>query len=143
MHTAGIKAISTATSWISKNKGVLLAIIAPLTLYIAKVTLLKTRLLLLTAAEKAGVVIKAAYKTAAYAVAAAQAKMAGNTERAAAAVRKMNASANAVPWVALATAIVAAGTAIYQLVTRTVFQSGISNEELGIVGKPFLSAVFC
>ncbi len=143
MHTAGIKAISTATSWISKNKGVLLAIIAPLTLYIAKVTLLKTRLLLLTAAEKAGVVIKAAYKTAVYAVAAAQAKMAGNTERAAAAVRKMNASANAVPWVALATAIVAAGTAIYQLVTRTVFQSGISNEELGIVGKPFLSAVFC
>ncbi len=59
MKTAGIKAISTATSWISKNKGVVLAIIAPLTLYIAKVTLLKTRLLLLTAAEKAGVVIKA------------------------------------------------------------------------------------
>ena len=96
-----------------------LAIIAPLTLYIAKVTLLKTRLLLLTAAEKAGVVIKAAYKTAVYAVAAAQAKMAGNTERAAAAVRKMNASTNAVPWVALATAIVAAGTAIYKLATRT------------------------
>ena len=117
--TAGVKAISTATSWISKNKGVVLAIIAPLTLYIAKVTLLKTRLLLLTAAEKAGVVIKAAYKTAVYAVAAAQAKMAGNTERAAAAVRKMNASANAVPWVALATAIVAAGTAIYKLATRT------------------------
>ena len=117
--TAGIKAISTATSWISKNKGVVMAIIAPLTLYIAKVTLLKTRLLLLTAAEKAGVVIKAAYKTAVYAVAAAQAKMAGNTERAAAAVRKMNASANAVPWVALATAIVAAGTAIYKLATRT------------------------
>ena len=117
--TAGIKAISTATSWISKNKGVVLAIIAPLTLYIAKVTLLKTRLLLLTAAEKAGVVIKAAYKTAVYAVAAAQAKMAGNTERAAAAVRKMNASANAVPWVALATAIIAAGTAIYKLATRT------------------------
>ena len=117
--TAGIKAISTATSWISKNKGMVLAIIAPLTLYIAKVTLLKTRLLLLTAAEKAGVVIKAAYKTAVYAVAAAQAKMAGNTERAAAAVRKMNASANAVPWVALATAIVAAGTAIYKLATRT------------------------
>ncbi|MBO6064251.1 MAG: hypothetical protein J6P62_09790, partial [Bacteroidales bacterium] len=117
--TAGIKAISSATTWISKNKGVVLAIIAPLTLYIAKVTLLKTRLLLLTAAEKAGVVIKAAYKTAIYAVAAAQAKMAGNTERAAAAVRKMNASANAVPWVALATAIVAAGTAIYKLATRT------------------------
>lgn len=117
--TAGIKAISSATSWISKNKGMVLAIIAPLTLYIAKVTLLKTRLLLLTAAEKAGVVIKAAYKTAVYAVAAAQAKMAGNTERAAAAVRKMNASANAVPWVALATAIVAAGTAIYKLATRT------------------------
>ena len=117
--TAGIKAISTATSWISKNKGMVLAIIAPLTLYIAKVTLLKTRLLLLTAAEKAGVVIKAAYKTAVYAVAAAQAKMAGNTERAAAAVRKMNASASAVPWVALATAIVAAGTAIYKLATRT------------------------
>ena len=117
--TAGIKAISSATSWVSKNKGMVLAIIAPLTLYIAKVTLLKTRLLLLTAAEKAGVVIKAAYKTAVYAVAAAQAKMAGNTERAAAAVRKMNASANAVPWVALATAIVAAGTAIYKLATRT------------------------
>ncbi len=117
--TAGIKAISSATTWISKNKGVVLAIIAPLTLYIAKVTLLKTRLLLLTAAEKAGVVIKAAYKTAVYAVAAAQAKMAGNTERAAAAVRKMNASTNAVPWVALATAIVAAGTAIYKLATRT------------------------
>ena len=117
--TAGIKAISSATSWISKNKGVVLAIIAPLTLYIAKVTLLKTRLLLLTAAEKAGMVIKAAYKTAVYAVAAAQAKMAGNTERAAAAVRKMNASANAVPWVALATAIIAAGTAIYKLATRT------------------------
>ena len=118
--TAGVKAISTATSWISKNKGVVLAIIAPLTLYIAKVTLLKTRLLLLTAAEKAGVVVKAAaYKTAVYAVAAGQAKMAGNTERAAAAVRKMNASANAVPWVALATAIVAAGTAIYKLATRT------------------------
>ena len=117
--TAGIKAISTATSWISKNKGMVLAVIAPLTLYIAKVTLLKTRLLLLTAAEKAGVVIKAAYKTAVYAVAAAQAKMAGNTERAAAAVRKMNASANAVPWVELATAIVAAGTAIYKLATRT------------------------
>ena len=59
MKTAGIKAISSATSRISKNKGVVLAIIAPLTLYIAKVTLLKTRLLLLTAAEKAGVVIKA------------------------------------------------------------------------------------
>ncbi len=117
--TAGIKAISTATSWISKNKGVVLAVIAPLTLYIAKVTLLKTRLLLLTAAEKAGTVIKAAYKTAVYAVAAAQAKMAGNTERAAAAVRKMNASANVVPWVALATAIIAAGTAIYKLATRT------------------------
>ena len=117
--TAGIKAISTATSWISKNKGMVLAIIAPLTLYIAKVTLLKTRLLLLTAAEKAGVVIKAAYKTAVYAVAAAQAKLAGNTERAAAAVRKMNASANAVPWVALATAVIAAGTAIYKLATRT------------------------
>ena len=117
--TAGIKAISSATSWISKNKGVVLAIIAPLTLYIAKVTLLKTRLLLLNAAEKAGIVIKAAYKTAVYAVAAAQAKMAGNTERAAAAVRKMNASANAVPWVALATAIIAAGTAIYKLATRT------------------------
>ena len=116
--TAGIKAVSSATSWISKNKGVVLAIIAPLTLYIAKVTLLKTRLLLLTAAEKAGVVIKAAYKTAVYAVAAAQAKLAGNTDRAAA-VRKMNASANAVPWVALATAIVAAGTAIYKLATRT------------------------
>ena len=117
--TAGIKAISTATSWISKNKGVVLAIIAPLTLYIAKVTLLKTRLLLLTAAEKAGVVIKAAYKTAVYAVAAAQARLAGNTDRAAAAVRKMNASANAVPWVALATAVIAAGTAIYKLATRT------------------------
>ena len=117
--TAGIKAVSSATSWIGKNKGVVLAIIAPLTLYIAKVTLLKTRLLLLTAAEKAGVVIKAAYKTAVYAVAAAQAKLAGNTDRAAAAVRKMNASANAVPWVALATAVIAAGTAIYKLATRT------------------------
>ena len=117
--TAGIKAISSATTWISKNKGVVLAIIAPLTLYIAKVTLLKTRLLLLNAAEKAGVVIKAAYKTATYAVAAAQAKLAGNTERAAAAIRKMNASANAVPWVALATAVVAAGVAIYKLATRT------------------------
>ena len=117
--TAGIKAISTATSWISKNKGVVLAIIAPLTLYIAKVTLLKTRLLLLNAAEKAGIVIKAAYKTAVYAVAAAQAKMAGNTTRAAAAVRAMGAAANAVPWVAIATAIVAAGTAIYKLATRT------------------------
>ncbi len=117
--TAGIKAISSATSWISKNKGVVLAIIAPLTLYIAKVTLLKTRLLLLNAAEKAGIVIKAAYKTAVYAVAAAQAKMAGNTTRAAAAVRAMGAAANAVPWVAIATAIVAAGTAIYKLATRT------------------------
>ena len=117
--TAGIKAISTATSWISKNKGVVLAIIAPLTLYIAKVTLLKTRLLLLNAAEKAGIVIKAAYKTAVYAVAAAQAKMAGNTTRAAAAVRAMGAAANAVPWVAIATAIIAAGTAIYKLATRT------------------------
>lgn len=117
--TAGIKAISSATSWISKNKGVVMAIIAPLTLYIAKVTLLKTRLLLLNAAEKAGIVIKAAYKTAVYAVAAAQAKMAGNTTRAAAAVRAMGAAANAVPWVAIATAIVAAGTAIYKLATRT------------------------
>ena len=117
--TAGIKAISSATSWISKNKGVVLAIIAPLTLYIAKVTLLKTRLLLLNAAEKAGIVIKAAYKTAVYAVAAAQAKMAGNTTRAAAAVRAMGAAANAVPWVALATAVIAAGTAIYKLATRT------------------------
>ncbi|MCR5549912.1 MAG: phage tail tape measure protein [Bacteroidales bacterium] len=117
--TAGIKAISTATTWISKNKGVVLAIIAPLTAYIAKVTLLKTRMLLLNAAEKAGIVIKAAYKTAVYAVAAAQAKLAGNTDRAAAAVRKMSASANAVPWVALATAIVAAGTAIYKLATRS------------------------
>ena len=117
--TAGIKAISSATSWISKNKGVVLAIIAPLTLYIAKVTLLKTRLLLLNAAEKAGIVIKAAYKTAVYAVAAAQAKMAGNTTRAATAVRAMGAAANAVPWVAIATAIVAAGTAIYKLATRT------------------------
>lgn len=117
--TAGIKAISSATSWISKNKGVVLAIIAPLTLYIAKVTLLKTRLLLLNAAEKAGIVIKAAYKTAVYAVAAAQAKLAGNTTRAAAAVRAMGAAANAVPWVAIATAIVAAGTAIYKLATRT------------------------
>ena len=117
--TAGVKAISTATSWISKNKGVVLAIIAPLTLYIAKVTLLKTRLLLLNAAEKAGIVIKAAYKTAVYAVAAAQAKMAGNTTRAAAAVRAMGAAANAVPWVAIATAVIAAGTAIYKLATRT------------------------
>jgi TP901 family phage tail tape measure protein len=117
--TAGIKAISSATSWISKNKGVVMAIIAPLTLYIAKVTLLKTRLLLLNAAEKAGIVIKAAYKTAVYAVAAAQAKMAGNTTRAAAAVRAMGAAANAVPWVAIATAIIAAGTAIYKLATRT------------------------
>lgn len=117
--TAGIKAISSATSWISKNKGVVLAIIAPLTLYIAKVTLLKTRLLLLNAAEKAGIVIKAAYKTAVYAVAAAQAKMAGNTTRAAAAVRAMGAAANAVPWVAIATAVIAAGTAIYKLATRT------------------------
>ena len=117
--TAGIKAISSATSWISKNKGVVMAVIAPLTLYIAKVTLLKTRLLPLTAAEKAGIVIKAAYKTAVYAVAAAQARLAGNTDRAAAAVRKMNASANAVPWVALATAVIAAGTAIYKLATRT------------------------
>ncbi|MBR6424139.1 MAG: phage tail tape measure protein, partial [Bacteroidales bacterium] len=117
--TAGIKAISSATSWISKNKGVVLAIIAPLTLYITKVTLLKTRLLLLNAAEKAGIVIKAAYKTAVYAVAAAQAKMAGNTTRAAAAVRAMGAAANAVPWVAIATAVIAAGTAIYKLATRT------------------------
>ena len=117
--TAGIKAISSATSWISKNKGVVLAIIAPLTLYIAKVTLLKTRLLLLNAAEKAGIVIKAAYKTAVYAVAAAQAKMAGNTTRAAAAVRAMGAAASAVPWVAIATAVIAAGTAIYKLATRT------------------------
>ena len=117
--TAGIKAISSATTWISKNKGVVLAIIAPLTLYIAKVTLLKTRLLLLNAAEKAGIVIKAAYKTAVYAVAAAQAKMAGNTTRAAAAVRAMGAAANAVPWVAIATAVIAAGTAIYKLATRT------------------------
>ena len=117
--TAGIKAISSATSWISKNKGVVLAIIAPLTLYIAKVTLLKTRLLLLNAVEKAGIVIKAAYKTAVYAVAAAQAKMAGNTTRAAAAVRAMGAAANAVPWVAIATAVIAAGTAIYKLATRT------------------------
>ncbi|MBR4648411.1 MAG: phage tail tape measure protein, partial [Bacteroidales bacterium] len=117
--TAGIKAISSATSWISKNKGVVLAIITPLTLYIAKVTLLKTRLLLLNAAEKAGIVIKTAYKTAVYAVAAAQAKMAGNTTRAAAAVRAMGAAANAVPWVAIATAIIAAGTAIYKLATRT------------------------
>ena len=117
--TAGIKAISSATSWISKNKGVVLAIIAPLTLYIAKVTLLKTRLLLLNAAEKAGVVIKAAYKTAVYAVAAAQAKMAGNTARAAAAIRAMGAAANSVPWIAIATAIIAAGTALYKLATRT------------------------
>ena len=117
--TAGIKAVSSATSWISKNKGVVLAIIAPLTLHIAKVTLLKTRLLLLTAAEKAGVVIKAAYKTAVFAVAAAQAKMAGNTTRAAAAVRAMGAAANAVPWVTIATAVIAAGTAIYKLATRT------------------------
>ncbi|MBR3577346.1 MAG: phage tail tape measure protein [Bacteroidales bacterium] len=117
--TAGIKAISSAATWISKNKGAVIAILAPLTLYIAKVTLLKTRLLLLNAAEKAGIVLKAAYKTATYAVAAAQAALAGNTARAAAAIRAMGAAANAVPWIAIATAIIAAGTAIYKLATRT------------------------
>ena len=117
--TAGIKAISSAATWISKNKGAVIAILTPLTLYIAKVTLLKTRLLLLNAAEKAGIVLKAAYKTATYAVAAAQAALAGNTARAAAAIRAMGAAANAVPWIAIATAIIAAGTAIYKLATRT------------------------
>ncbi|MBQ1819507.1 MAG: phage tail tape measure protein, partial [Bacteroidales bacterium] len=126
--TAGIKALSSATTWISKNKGVVVAIIAPLTLYIAKVTLLKTRLLLLNAAEKAGIVINAAYKTAVYAVAAAQAKLTGNTERAAAAVRKMGAAANSVPWVAIATAVIAAGTAIYKFATRaTVAQQAMKD----------------
>ena len=117
--TAGIKAISSAATWISKNKGAVIAILTPLTLYIAKVTLLKTRILLLNAAEKAGIVLKAAYKTATYAVAAAQAALAGNTARAAAAIRAMGAAANAVPWIAIATAIIAAGTAIYKLATRT------------------------
>lgn len=117
--TAAIKAISSATTWISKNKGAVIAILTPLTLYIAKVTLLKTRILLLNAAEKAGIVLKAAYKTATYAVAAAQAALAGNTARAAAAIRAMGAAANAVPWIAIATAIIAAGTAIYKLATRT------------------------
>ena len=126
--TAGIKALSSATTWISKNKGVVVAIIAPLTLYTAKVTLLKTRLLLLNAAEKAGIVINAAYKTAVYAVAAAQAKLTGNTERAAAAVRKMGAAANSVPWVAIATAVIAAGTAIYKFATRaTVAQQAMKD----------------
>ena len=117
--TAGIKALSSAATWISKNKAAVVAILAPLTLYLAKIVALKTWQLALNAAEKAGIVIKGIYKTATYAVAAAQAKLAGNTARAAAAIRAMGAAANSVPWIAIATAIIAAGTALYKLATRT------------------------
>ena len=117
--TAGIKLLSSSVTWISKNKVAVAAILAPLTLYLAKIVALKTWQLALNAAEKAGIVIKGIYKTATYAVAAAQAALAGNTARAAAAIRAMGAAANAVPWIAIATAIIAAGTAIYKLATRT------------------------
>ena len=117
--TAGIKLLSSSVTWISKNKVAVAAILAPLTLYLAKIVALKTWQLALNAAEKAGIVIKGIYKTATYAVAAAQAALAGNTNRAAAAIRKMGAAANSVPWIAIATAIIAAGTALYKLATRT------------------------
>ena len=117
--TAGIKLLSSSVTWISKNKAAVAAMLAPLTLYLAKIVALKTWQLTLNAAEKAGIVIKGIYKTATYAVAAAQAALAGNTARAAAAIRAMGAAANSVPWIAIATAIIAAGTALYKLATRT------------------------
>lgn len=117
--TAGLKLLSQAISWMDKNRLATIALIAPVTLYVSKLALAKTWMLGIQSLEKTGIAIKSAYKAAVYALALAKAKLAGNTARAAAAMRAMQAASAATPWTAIATAIAAAAVAIYKFATRT------------------------
>lgn len=112
--TASIKIISQLVNWFSKNKIAFVALIAPISLYLAKLVLLHSKVLLINAVEKAGIAIKTAQKAITYALAAAQAKLAGNTTRAAVAQRAFHAAAAATPWTAIATAVAALAVGIYK-----------------------------
>ncbi len=117
--TAGLKLLAQAINWIDKNRLATIALIAPVTLYLSKLALMKSYMLTIQGLEKAAIVLKGTYKTAVYALALAKAKLAGNTARAAAAMRAMQAASAATPWTAIATAIAAAAVAIYKFATRT------------------------
>ena len=117
--TLAVKSVADATTWASKNKVAVVALIAPLTLYLSKLALLKSWTLIVNGYEKVSIALKSMHRTVTLAAAAAQAKLAGNTTRAAAAQKMLNAAAASTPWTAIATAIAAVAVAAFKLATRT------------------------
>ena len=105
--TGGLKLLSQVIKLCHENKVAVAALIAPYAPYLSK-------LLLVAAAQKAknsyikiSIALKNADRSVTLLLAAAKYKLAGNTEKAAQAMKLFHAASNKVPWLAIATAITA------------------------------------
>ena len=103
--TAGIKVLAQVIKYCHENKIAVTALIAPYALYLS-------RLLLITAAQKikngflrVSIILKNTDRSVTLLLAAAKYKLAGNTEKAAQAMKLYHAASSKVPWLAIATAI--------------------------------------
>lgn len=117
--TAGIKLLSKLIKFIGENKIAVLAIIAPYTLYLAKLLLVKTYQGSLNILTKAWNVILSTTKTVVYTTSVAYNTMTKNTSRAAAAQRLLKTTFAETPWGAILTIITAVGVAIWKYATKT------------------------
>ena len=117
--TAGIKLLSKLIKFISENKGAVIAIIAPYTLYLAKLLLVRTYQGAVNILTKAWNVILSTTKTLVYAASAAYNTMTKNTSRAAAAQRLLKTTFAETPWGAILTIVTALSVAIVKYIKRT------------------------
>jgi TP901 family phage tail tape measure protein len=105
--TGGLKLLAKVIRFCQENKAAVVALIAPYALYLS-------RLLLVTAAQKAqntyskvSIALQNADRAITFRLAAAKYQLAGNTQKATQAMKLYHAAATKVPWIAIATAITA------------------------------------
>jgi len=105
--TKGLKWLAQLIKFCEQNKVAVAALIAPYALYISKLILVSTWQTAVNAYTKTAITLQNAQRAIALRLAAAQYQLAGNTQKAAQAMKLYHAAATKVPWLAIISAITA------------------------------------
>lgn len=110
--TFGIKALAQLVKYCQQHTIAVRAIIAPMVLYLARLTAANAAQLFSNLQKQRAIILENTLRGITLQLAAAKAQLAGNTTRAAAAMKLLNQTTNKIPLVAIATAITTIAVAL-------------------------------
>lgn len=118
--TAGLKLLAKGIKYCTEHKAAVIAILTPLATYLANRVRLAAVQLISNTRTKLSIALLNAERAATLRVAAAKYKLAGDTAKATQATKLYHAAITKVPWVAIATAIIAIVSAMAAWVRKTI-----------------------